>query len=136
MAFERIDEEPEAPVPADGEPPSGGDERVAREEAEAAREAGAIGGDRGLEPGDPAARPVEEAGGGEAEGFEQAEDQLREHAEHGRDFRRPTGGPLGDEEESDRSSAAYGDPDRLDPGEPDVAGEDDVLPARDEPTGS
>jgi len=78
----------------------------------------------------------EEAGGGEAEGFEQAEDQLREHAEHGRDFRRPTGDRLGDEEESDRSSASYGEPDRVDPSEPDVAGEDDVLPARDEPTTS
>jgi|GEM_PF-1984483 hypothetical protein len=136
MTFERIDEEPEAPVPADGEPPPGRDERVAREEAEAAREAAAIGGDRGLEPEDPAAQPVEEAGGGEAEGFEQAEDQLREHAEHGRDFRRPTGDRLGDEEESDRSSASYGEPDRVDPSEPDVAGEDDVLPARDEPTTS
>ena len=28
-------------------------------------------------------RPVEEAGGGEAEGFEQAEEELIEHASHG-----------------------------------------------------
>jgi len=136
MTFERIDEEPEAPVPADGEPPPGRDERVAREEAEAAREAAAIGGDRGLEPEDPAAQPVEEAGGGEAEGFEQAEDQLREHAEHGRDFRRPTGGRLGEEEESDRSSAAYGDADRVEPSEPDIARQEGVLPARDGPADS
>ena len=136
MTFERIDEEPEAPFAGGEDPPPGGDESVAREEAEAAREAAAIGGDRGLEADDPAAQPVEEAGGGEAEGFEQAEDQLREHAEHGRDFRRPTGGQLGEEDESDRSSAAYGDADRLDPSEPDIAGEDDVLPGRDEPGGS
>lgn len=93
------------------------DDRLAREEAEAARQAGRIGGDAGDEDEDPAARPVTEAGGGEAEGFEVAEDDLREHAEHGRDFRRPTGDQFEPEPEGDRSSAAHGDPDRLDPPE-------------------
>jgi hypothetical protein len=32
---------------------------------------------------DPAMQPVREAGGGEAEGFEQAEEQLIENASHG-----------------------------------------------------
>jgi hypothetical protein len=48
----------------------------------AASEAARVGG-RG-EPGeDPARRAVEEAGGGEAEGFEQAEAALIERASHG-----------------------------------------------------
>jgi hypothetical protein len=44
---------------------------VRREAAEAAHEAAGIGG-RAPEDEDPARRPVDEAGGGEAEGFEQA----------------------------------------------------------------
>lgn len=53
-------------------------------EVEAARaEAGAIGGVAGDEDLDPAERPVLEAGGGVAEGFEQAEEALVEHASHG-----------------------------------------------------
>lgn len=61
----------------------------AREQADkAATEAAAIGGRPSSEPppqegADEAARPVEEAGGGEAEGFEQAENELIEHASHG-----------------------------------------------------
>jgi hypothetical protein len=50
---------------------------------EAAREAGAIGGRAGDEDLPPAERPVSEAGGGESEGFEQAEEELIEHASHG-----------------------------------------------------
>ena len=100
-------------------------DRVAREEAEAAREAADIGGDPGIEDDDPAARPVAEGGGGEAEGFEAAEEDLREHAEHGGDFRRPTGEDLGEEAETDRSSASYGDADNLEPPEPDVTAEDE-----------
>lgn len=61
----------------------------AREQAHAAAaEAGAIGGRPSSEPPSqeepgPAARPVTEAGGGEAEGFEEAERELAEHASHG-----------------------------------------------------
>ena len=62
------------------------------EEAEAAAEAGAIGGVTG-EPDIPdAERPLAEAGEGEAEGFEQAEEELIEAASHGD----PSGDPLGD----------------------------------------
>lgn len=60
------------------------------EEAAAAAEAAAIGGrvsDEPLAPDDPARdpaqRPVYEAGEGESEGFELAEQQLVEHASHG-----------------------------------------------------
>jgi hypothetical protein len=49
---------------------------------EAAREAAAIGGRGGSEERDPALRPVSEAGGGEAEGFEDAERALIDHASH------------------------------------------------------
>jgi hypothetical protein len=57
-------------------------------------------------------RPVYEAGGGEAEGFEQAEDELIENASHGE------GNPALDEfpgeAESDLSGAEYGEPDEVD----------------------
>lgn len=59
------------------------DPRFEREQAEAAAvEAAGIGGVAGDEQLDPAQRPVVEGGGGEAEGFEQAEDALIEHASH------------------------------------------------------
>jgi hypothetical protein len=54
-----------------------------RETDQAASEAGHIGGGSGRPPADPAREPVVEAGGGEAEGFEQAEELLIEHASHG-----------------------------------------------------
>lgn len=60
------------------------DSRREQEEVDAAAaEAARIGGVAGDEDVDPALRPVVEAGGGEAEGFEQAEDALVEHASHG-----------------------------------------------------
>ena len=37
------------------------------------------------DPKDPAMEPVLEAGGGESEGFEMAEEELIEHASHGED---------------------------------------------------
>jgi hypothetical protein len=64
------------------------DDVVARETASAAAEAGQIGGRTSSEPPpvedvDEAQRPLAEAGEGEAEGFEQAEQELIEHASHG-----------------------------------------------------
>jgi hypothetical protein len=63
-------------------------ERV--QEASAAAEAARIGGSPSSEPPpadadahDPAMDPVREAGGGESEGFEEAERELIEHASHG-----------------------------------------------------
>lgn len=58
--------------------------RWEQEEADAAAaEAGAIGGVAGDEDLDPAQRPLVEAGEGESEGFELAEEELIEHASHG-----------------------------------------------------
>ena len=60
------------------------DPRYEQEEIDAAAaEAARIGGVAGDEHLDPAQRPVIEGGGGEAEGFEQAEEALIEHATHG-----------------------------------------------------
>ena len=60
-------------------------------------------------------RPVEEAGGGEAEGFEQAEAELVDQAENFDEHRSPRRDAFDAEEESDRSTADYGEPDDLDP---------------------
>ena len=65
----------------------------------AAAEAGSIGG-RAPDDEDPAARPVEEAGGGESEGFEQAEQELRRQASH----EDPGTSPLYDEFEPEAES--------------------------------
>ncbi|MGN6187716.1 MAG: hypothetical protein ACTHOE_02355 [Conexibacter sp.] len=60
------------------------DPRYEQEETDAAAaEAARIGGVAGDEDLDPALRPVIEGGGGEAEGFEEAEEALIEHASHG-----------------------------------------------------
>jgi hypothetical protein len=66
-----------------------GPDRVSEEAEKAAAEAAAIGGRPSSEPepseGGPseAERPLMEGGEGEAEGFEQAEAELVEHASHG-----------------------------------------------------
>ncbi len=54
-----------------------------RETESAASEAARIGGGDGRPPADPATAPLDEAGSGESEGFEQAEMLLIEHASHG-----------------------------------------------------
>ena len=60
------------------------DPRFEQDETDAAAaEAARIGGVAGDEDLDPAIRPVVEGGGGEAEGFEEAEEALIEHASHG-----------------------------------------------------
>lgn len=71
----------------------------------AAAEAAKIGGaDRGEDP-------VEQAGGGEAEGFEQAEKDLIRGAEGGRAGHDPGRDAFTPERESDRSGAEYGEAD-------------------------
>jgi hypothetical protein len=105
-----------------------------RQEDLAAAEAGRIGGEPGkalgyeddpTSPGisqDPAMAPVEEAGGGVAEGFEQAEAQLIDRAEN------PRGpSPLADRGavESERTDAVYGEADHVRTSEDDPAREDD-----------
>jgi hypothetical protein len=58
---------------------------------------------------DPAFQAVDEAGGGEAEGFEQSEELLRENAEHGEHTTALDGFP--EETEDEPGRASYGDAD-------------------------
>ena len=89
----------------------------AREQADlAAAEAAAIGGRVSSEPSsqeepDEAARPVEEAGGGEAEGFELAERDLVEHASHGDQHAARRAIEDAPETSDDPRAAQAGDPD-------------------------
>jgi hypothetical protein len=85
---------------------------VEREEDAAAREAGRIGGRSGMEDVPEEERPLAEAGEGESEGFEQAEELLEERASHEDD----RGGPLRDrpDPEPDHPRTSYGEPDRVD----------------------
>jgi hypothetical protein len=103
------------------------DEQFVRaEEKEAAAEAGAIGGHGSDEDLDPAERAVREGGGGVAEGFEDAEEELIDNVGSGEG--NPLTDAFGEEAESDLSGAEYGEPDEVDPTEvtrdPD-AGDDD-----------
>jgi hypothetical protein len=68
------------------------------------------------EDDDPAFDPVREAGGGEAEGFEDAEAELIEHAEHGDDAGEgiPRLERLGDGE-AGPDIATYGEADEEEP---------------------
>jgi hypothetical protein len=84
------------------------------EQAEAAAaEAAAIGGPDPMPGSDPAERPVAEGGGGEAEGFEQAEDALIRQASHEDNLSDPAADAFTPEAESDPSTAAYGEPDEV-----------------------
>jgi hypothetical protein len=84
---------------------------IADEEAEAAAaEAARIGGPAPDDPlEDPAERPLAEAGEGEAEGFELAEAELIDNAEHGDEKRFPSRDTGAPEEPSD--TAAFGEAD-------------------------
>jgi hypothetical protein len=87
---------------------------IADEETDAAaKEAGAIG---GSEPdygtGDPAEKPLAEAGEGESEGFEQAEDALRDQAENFDGHRSPLRDQMTPEAESDEAGAEYAEADQ------------------------
>jgi hypothetical protein len=87
------------------------DVRVQEEADAAAHEAAGVGG-RAPAGEDPARRPVDEAGGGESEGFELAEEELRENAEHGElNPRDPIRDSFTPEAESDRSGAEYAEAD-------------------------
>jgi hypothetical protein len=70
-----------------------------------------------MEESDEATRPVREAGGGEAEGFEEAERELGEHASHGDDAPSPT--HLAGEPEEEQSGAEHGDSDHFESSERD-----------------
>ena len=77
--------------------------------------------------------PVEEAGGGVSEGFEQAEAQLERNASHEDAGGSPTQDAFTPEVESDRSTAEYGESDQLPEEAPEEVVEDDTSEeARDE----
>lgn len=87
--------------------------RTVREEEEAAAaEARRIGGRSGMEGMDPAERASAEHGGGEREGFEEAEDLLEKQATHGD----PSVDPLRDAPapEAEEQVAVYGEADEVD----------------------
>ena len=89
-----------------------------REAEAAAAEAAAIGGPNPDPDLDPELRAVYEGGGGEAEGFELAEDELIRNATHEDAGGEPISDAFTPEEESDRSTAVYGEPDGIDSEEP------------------
>jgi len=87
------------------------DVQADREAQAAADEAARIGG-RAPADEDPERRPVDEAGGGQAEGYEQAEEELRENAEHGElGPRNPVRDAFTPEEETDVADPEYGEAD-------------------------
>jgi hypothetical protein len=90
------------------------DPLVEAEEEAAAAEAARIGGDTGDNRHAAAERPLAEAGQGYAEGFEEAEEELINRAEHGE---QPHVTTISEEVESDRSTAAYGEADAVGRGE-------------------
>lgn len=90
----------------------GEDPLVRREEEAASAEAGEVGGPVPEVEGDEADRPVEEGGGGVAEGFETAERELTEQASHGEDRWEPEAHePIPEDE---RDTAAHGEADEID----------------------
>ena len=92
------------------------DPLVRRQERAAAAESGQIGGPAPETEGDEASRPLEEAGEGVAEGFEQSERELVEQASHGEDRWDPESDATEAEAERD-PAASYGEPDEVDPTE-------------------
>jgi hypothetical protein len=93
------------------------DPAVDREERAAAAEAGRIGGPAPPTEGGEANRPLEEAGEGEAEGFEVAERELIEQASHGENRWDPESDAFTPEGESDNATGVYGEADEVDPTE-------------------
>ncbi len=92
--------------------PAEDEARIVEEEAEAAEEAAKIGGAVPQDSDDPARQPLVEAGEGEAEGFELAEEQLEDNAAHGNQRGFPQGDVPPPEE---RGEAEYGEADEAIP---------------------
>ncbi len=115
--IERAEETPEPRDPERDPEATDPDEARVEEEADAAAaEAARIGGRSGMEDMDEEERPVREHGGGEAEGFEQAEDLLEGQASH----RDASVEPLADAAEEEEDPAVHGEPDELESTETDV----------------
>ena len=97
------------------------DDPLVREEEEAAAaEAGSIGGrapeyeDEEGDVVDDETRPLIEGGEGVEEGFETAENDLRESASHGENRYDPELRDFGDEESAGEGDAISGEPDQID----------------------
>lgn len=105
-------ERADAAVTPDQGGPATGDALVAQEASAAAAEAARIGGVAPSDAEDPALDPVYQAGGGEQEGWEQAEEELIENAAHGDGHGNPERDAISPELESDRSTAVYGEADQ------------------------
>jgi hypothetical protein len=88
---------------------------VDEEEEAAAAEAGHIGGDRPeyYDDDEESRRPLEEAGEGEAEGFEIAERELEENATHGEGRGDPVRDAFTPEVEADEATALDAEADRI-----------------------
>jgi hypothetical protein len=93
------------------------EEFLSEEEQEAAREAAGIGGNIPPDTDDPAEQPLIEGGEGQAEGFELAERELEDIAEHGDQHQFPTGTPAAEEPQDPDE---YGEADQPLPQEEDV----------------
>jgi hypothetical protein len=90
------------------------DEKLVEHEEElAAEEAATIGGAGPDYDTDEAHRALDEAGEGEAEGFEDSEQELIEAASHGEHRHSPADDAFTPEAESDESGAVYGEADEL-----------------------
>jgi hypothetical protein len=90
------------------------DELIAEEESAAMAEARLIGGPIRHDGPRPELDPVYEAGGGEQDGWELAEQDLIENASHGDGHGNPLRDMLSPELESDLSPAEYGEADEED----------------------
>jgi hypothetical protein len=114
-----METEPPEPTEPQRPGPTPDEQFVREQEDAAAAEAGAIGGRR--EPGDEhdeAMRPLEEAGEGEAEGFEEAERELVEHASHGDPAPDPSAvAGEAEDEEAREGGVEYGDADHVESSE-------------------
>jgi hypothetical protein len=84
---------------------------VDEETVAAGAEAASLGGRVASDDDDPAMAPVRQAGGGEAEGFEESEEELIDNAEHGDFAPDPYDEAFPEESESDLSGAEYGEAD-------------------------
>lgn len=89
------------------------DDPVREQEDAAASEAAKIGGRSGMEGMDEAQRAAAEHGGGESEGFEEAEKLLEEQSTHGESY----GNPLTDaaRTEAEEDSSVHGEADEETP---------------------
>lgn len=86
---------------------------VAHEEQAAAAAAARIGGTVSPDADDPAMNAVYQAGGGEQDGWDEAERELVETASHGDSAADPVRSAAVPERESDRAGAVYGESDQI-----------------------